>query len=97
MNMKPVNASFGRLEEEEQAEFEEMVLGLYREDPAGEAITREKIGNTVRELDSHPEKGAMISIAYPTTASSTHRYTRAAATFWRWSSSNRWKCAAPTR
>ena len=57
--MKPEKVRFGRLEEE-QAEFEEMVLGLYQEDPAGEAITREKIRGTIHELERHPEKGTII-------------------------------------
>ncbi len=39
------------------AELEQMILGLYREDPPGEKMSLKKIRRTVQELLSHPEKG----------------------------------------
>ena len=39
------------------AELEQMILGLYQEDPPGEEMSFEKIRRTVEELLSYPEKG----------------------------------------
>ena len=39
------------------AEFEQMVLALYQEDPPGEEMSFPKIRRTAQELLSHPEKG----------------------------------------
>jgi GNAT superfamily N-acetyltransferase len=60
-----VRQAVGQLEfrpfaEQDFAELEGMILELYREDPEGEPMTREKIDRTVHELSRHPEKGSVI-------------------------------------
>jgi ribosomal protein S18 acetylase RimI-like enzyme len=41
-------------------EFEQMVFGLYEDDPEDEPIISENIASTVRELARHPEKGKIV-------------------------------------
>jgi GNAT superfamily N-acetyltransferase len=43
--------------QDDLAEFEQMVIALYQEDPPGEEMSLQKIRLTVKELLSHPEKG----------------------------------------
>jgi hypothetical protein len=43
--------------------LQQMIFALYREDPPGQKMSRQKIRHTTRELSSHPDKGA-ITIIY---------------------------------
>ncbi len=45
--------------DEDLLELERMVLALYRKDSYGERMSRRKVRATMKELSSHPEKGAM--------------------------------------
>jgi diamine N-acetyltransferase len=51
---------FRDFQREDVAELRQMIFQLYAEDPEGEAITGDKIDNTVRELSDHPEKGKLL-------------------------------------
>ncbi len=51
---------FRVLNDEDIAELQMMVLALYREDPPGQPMSPGKIRNTVTELSTHPDKGAII-------------------------------------
>ncbi len=42
------------------AELEEMIEGLYAEDPEGEPISHTKIQSTIQELTRYPEKGRVV-------------------------------------
>ncbi|WP_432662315.1 GNAT family N-acetyltransferase [Wukongibacter baidiensis] len=41
-------------------EVEKMIINLYKEDPEGESITREKIGDTFKQVMSFPEKCTIV-------------------------------------
>jgi GNAT superfamily N-acetyltransferase len=49
-----------RLNQDDLGAFISMVLELYREDPTGRRMSVRKIQRTVSELDSHPDKGAVL-------------------------------------
>jgi ribosomal protein S18 acetylase RimI-like enzyme len=48
---------------QELPNLEVMVEGLYREDPEGEPLSRDKIRSTVQALTEHPEKGRIVIFA----------------------------------
>ena len=50
---------FRLLDDGEMTELQRMVLALYREDPPGQRMSPRKIRETVTELSTHPEKGAI--------------------------------------
>jgi ribosomal protein S18 acetylase RimI-like enzyme len=43
-------------------DLQQMILALYREDPPGQKMSRQKIRRTTQELSLHPEKGAITII-----------------------------------
>lgn len=48
---------FGPMTDSDVPDLEAMVMALYREDPTGQKMTPRKIGRTVAELCSRPERG----------------------------------------
>lgn len=42
------------------SELEQMVMGLYAEDPDGAPMTRDHLEATVQELTRHPSKGRLV-------------------------------------
>ena len=49
-------------------DLQQMILALYREDPPGQKMSRQKIRCTTQELFSHPDKGAITIIHVGETA-----------------------------
>jgi ribosomal protein S18 acetylase RimI-like enzyme len=48
---------FKAFREQDAPELTHMVLRLYQEDPSTQAMTKEKILRTIRELENRPDKG----------------------------------------
>ena len=49
-------------------DLQQMILALYREDPPGQKMSRQKIRCTTQELSSHPDKGTITIIHVGETA-----------------------------
>jgi ribosomal protein S18 acetylase RimI-like enzyme len=59
MKMTP---HFRLFRDDDLRDLEQMIFALYREDPPGQTMSRQKIRRTVQELSSHPDKGAITLI-----------------------------------
>ena len=57
MNAKVTFRTFGP---EDHSDIEEMIQGLYTDDPSTEGMSVEKIRRTLSELTRYPEKGTII-------------------------------------
>lgn len=57
MNATPTFRDFGPAD---HAQIEQMITGLYTDDPSTEGMSVEKIRRTIGELTRHPERGTVI-------------------------------------